>query len=221
MMKFFVESFNKEHQRSTHTCGDRVSGEKRRLLPTLLHCHAAQQAVGTVQPKRQWRRAVAQWEGLSAAPVGVKGMHPFPLLLPRTLALGSHPRPGPGSARCTGAQLSACQKFKFWAVLCRRPLTRASCGPCGMVDDAAAHVQGFEGPRQNGLHPRDFSCHRLRAPPGPFGLFNSTGAHGDPPPAGCSCGLYLAPLPRFFKQGWLAQPSPTTLSPFDPNSYSL
>ena len=104
MMKFFVESFNKEHQRSTHTCGDRVSGEKRRLLPTLLHCHAAQQAVGTVQPKRQWRRAVAQWEGLSAAPVGVKGMHPFPLLLPRTLALGSHPRPGPGSARCTGAQ---------------------------------------------------------------------------------------------------------------------
>jgi len=47
---------------------------------------------------------VAQWEGLSAAPVGVKGMHPFPLLLPRTLALGSHPRPGPGSARCTGAQ---------------------------------------------------------------------------------------------------------------------
>ena len=28
-------------------------------------------------------------------------------------------------------------------------------------------------------------------------------------------------LPRFFQQGWLAQPSPTTLSPFDPTSYSL
>ena len=88
--------------------------------------------------------------------------------------------------------------------------------------DAAAHVQGFEGPRQNGLHPRDvFSRHRIRAPPGPFGLFNYTGTHGDPPPAGCGCGLYLAPLPRFFQQGWLAQPSPTALSPFDPTSYSL
>jgi len=54
--------------------------------------------------KQQWRRVVAQREGMSAAPVGVKGMHPFPLRLPRTLALGSHPRPGPGGARCTGAQ---------------------------------------------------------------------------------------------------------------------
>ena len=137
-----------------------------------------------------------------------------------TVALGSHPARVP--AALAAQELSACQKFKFWGVLCRCPLTRASGGHCGMVDDAAAHVQGFEGPRQNGLHPRDvFSRHRIRAPPGPFGLFNYTGAHGDPPPTGCGCGLYLAPLPRFSQQGWLAQPSPTALSPFDPTSYSL
>jgi len=41
---------------------------------------------------------------MSAAPVRVKGMHPFPLRLPRTLALESHPHPGPASARSTGAQ---------------------------------------------------------------------------------------------------------------------
>jgi len=37
-------------------------------------------------------------------PVGVKGMPPFPLQLPRTMALGSRPGPGPGGASCTGAQ---------------------------------------------------------------------------------------------------------------------
>ena len=40
----------------------------------------------------------------SRLPSGVKGMPPFPLQLPRTLALGSRPGPGPGGARCTGAQ---------------------------------------------------------------------------------------------------------------------
>ena len=33
----------------------------------------------------------------------VQGMSPFPLQLPRTMALASRPRPGPGGARCTGA----------------------------------------------------------------------------------------------------------------------
>jgi len=47
---------------------------------------------------------VAQWEGLSAAPVGGNDMSPFSNRLPRTLALGSLPRPGPGGARCTGAE---------------------------------------------------------------------------------------------------------------------
>ena len=54
--------------------------------------------------KLQWRRVVAQWERLSAIPVGGKGMPPFPLGLPQTLALGSRPCPGPGGARCAGAQ---------------------------------------------------------------------------------------------------------------------
>jgi hypothetical protein len=33
-------------------------------------------------------------EGLSAAPIGGKGMPPFFIRLPRTLTLGSRPRPG-------------------------------------------------------------------------------------------------------------------------------
>jgi len=40
----------------------------------------------------------------SSWPPGVKGMPSFPLRLPRTLALGSRPRPGPGGTLCTGAQ---------------------------------------------------------------------------------------------------------------------
>ena len=31
----------------------------------------------------------------------------------------------------------------------------------------------------------------------------------------------LAPFLHFSQQGWLVQPSPTTLSPFGPTSYSL
>jgi len=53
--------------------------------------------------KQQWQRAVRQWEGLSAAPVGGKGMA-FPHRLTRTPALGSRSRLGPGGALCgTGA----------------------------------------------------------------------------------------------------------------------
>ena len=40
-----------------------------------------------------------QWEGLSAAPVGEKGMA-FPHLLTRTSALGSRSCPSPGGALC-------------------------------------------------------------------------------------------------------------------------
>jgi len=102
----------------------------------------------------------------------MKGMTPFPLRLPRTLALGSRPRPGPDLARVLAAlaaqELSACQKFIFLNVLCRRPLTPGRparcvsalrvrvgqvlpaavgaercrclrvCGHCGMVDEAGA-----------------------------------------------------------------------------------
>ena len=39
----------------------------------------------------------------------VQGMPPFPLQLPRTMPLASRPGPGPGGARCTGAQ-------QFWGV---------------------------------------------------------------------------------------------------------
>ena len=43
------------------------------------------------------------------------------------------------------------------------------CSHCGMVDEAVAHVRGFEGPWQNGHRPRDVvSRHRPRAPPGRF-----------------------------------------------------
>ena len=45
--------------------------------------------------------------------------------------------------------------------------------------------------------------------------------HGRPWRPSTSWMRLWTPLPRFFQQGWLAQPSPTTLSPFDPNSYSL
>jgi len=58
-------------------------------------------------------------------------------------------------------------------------------------------------------------------PPGRFGRYDYTGAHGGPQPTKCGCRLYLAPFPHFCQQGWLAQPSPTTLSPFDPTSYGL
>jgi len=30
---------------------------------------------------------------------------------------------------------------------------------------------------------------------------------------------FILPLPHFSQQGWLAQPPPTTLSPFGPTSY--
>ena len=59
---------------------------------------------GKKKAEQQWWRVVVQWEGLSAAPVGGKTMPPFPLRLPRTLALGSRARPGPGGTLCTGAQ---------------------------------------------------------------------------------------------------------------------
>jgi len=51
--------------------------------------------------------------------------------------------------------------------------------------------------------------------------FRVVGTHGGPQPTGCGYGLYLAPLPHFSQEGWLAQPSPTALSPFDPTSYGL
>jgi len=65
--------------------------------------------------------SVAQWEGLSCAPVGGKGMRPFSILLPQTLAMESHPHPDPGDTRCT--EKSACQQFKLRGVLCLCPLT--------------------------------------------------------------------------------------------------
>ena len=54
----------------------------------------------------------------------------------------------------------------------------------------------------------------LAPPPGRFGRYGYTGAHGGPQPTGCGCGLYLAPFPHFSQQGWVAQPSPNTLSPY-------
>jgi len=57
-----------------------------------------------VSTPRQFRRVVAQWEGLSGAPVGGKGMPPFSILLPQTLTMESRPRPGPGGTRCTGEE---------------------------------------------------------------------------------------------------------------------
>ena len=36
--------------------------------------------------------------------VGGKGIPPFSILLPQTLAMESHPRPGPGGTRCTGEE---------------------------------------------------------------------------------------------------------------------
>ena len=56
-----------------------------------------------IAAKRQYRRVVEQWEGLSAAPVGGKGMPPFSIRLPRTLHW-DFALPDPGGARCTGAQ---------------------------------------------------------------------------------------------------------------------
>jgi len=53
---------------------------------------------------RQFRRVVEQREGLSGAPVGGKSMPPFYILLPRTLAMESRPRQGPGDTRCTGEE---------------------------------------------------------------------------------------------------------------------
>ena len=88
-------------------------------------------------------------------------------------------------AALAAQELSACQKFKLWGVLCLCPLTLGrparcvsasrvwigkvlpaaagaercqclqGCGHCGMVDKAVAHVLGFEGPWQTGHQPRD------------------------------------------------------------------
>ena len=65
----------------------------------------------TVRRERQWRRGVAQWKECRTlpSPVGVEGMPTITHQLPRTMALGSRPGPGPDGARCTGAQ-------QFWGV---------------------------------------------------------------------------------------------------------
>ena len=56
---------------------------------------------GDSTPRQFWR-VVAQWEGLSGAPVGGKDMPPISILLPQTLAMES--RPGPDGTRYTGAE---------------------------------------------------------------------------------------------------------------------
>ena len=128
----------------------------------------------------------AQWEGLSGAPVGGKGMAPFSILPPQTLAMESCPRPGPGSTRCI--EKSACQQFKLWGVLCLRPLTPGCPSRCVsalwvrvgqaaagveryrclrsyshycMVKEAVEHVWRFEGPWQTQHWHRDVvSCYQ-------------------------------------------------------------
>jgi len=57
-----------------------------------------------VSTPRQFRRVVAQWEGLSGTPVGGKVMSSFSIVLSQTLEMESHPRPGPGGTRCTGEE---------------------------------------------------------------------------------------------------------------------
>ena len=62
-----------------------------------------------VSTPRQFQRVVAQWEGLSGAPVGGKGMPPFYILMPQTLAMEFRPHPGPGHGderRCLGVPVS-------------------------------------------------------------------------------------------------------------------
>jgi len=198
--------------------------------------------------KLQWQRVVAQWEGLSAAPVGGKGMSPFPLRLPRTLTLGSRPRLGPGSARCTGAQhLPEIQILGCLSDAAVLPRPAGLPGVSVLSESVMAkYYQLQQVPRDAdacsvvvivawwtklrrtsgdlkdldklGIDLVTWLAGIALAPPRSIG---DTGAHGSPQPTGCGCGLYLVPFPHFSQQGWLAQPSPTTLFPFDPTSYSL
>jgi len=126
---------------------------------------------------RQWWRVVAQWEGLSAAPVSRRGEGHATLHSSTATDPGTGISPWPGSWRRSlhrsaaiqsnsGASdaavlsrpaglpgvsvLSESAMAKYYQLqrvprdeTCR---CRCGCGDRGMVDEAAAHVRGFEGP---------------------------------------------------------------------------
>ena len=83
----------------------------------------------------------------------VQDMSPFPLQLPRTMPLASRPRPGPGGARCTGAQ-------QFWGAS-DAAVDRPD-GPLGL--DARAELDAAHELARDRLSRRPARHNRARAP---------------------------------------------------------